>query len=93
MIETKKQEKKQEEKKEKEKKKKEKKHEYHVVMAESMVSELKELGIYKETKSVSKVIEKILTVLIPAINVEQEWGKQRKSKYRYIFQKTRMKRE
>jgi hypothetical protein len=73
-----------EEKKEKEKKKKEKKHEYHIVLAEGMVLELKELGLYKETKNLSKVIEKILTIFVPAVEVEQEWGKQRKSKYRYI---------
>jgi hypothetical protein len=53
-------------------------------MAESMVLKLTELGIYRETKNLSKVIRKILEVLIPAVEVEQEWGYQRKSRYRYI---------
>jgi hypothetical protein len=74
-------EKKQVEKKEK---KKEKKHEYHFIIARKMVDELIRLDLYKATGNFSKVIEKILSVLIPVVKVEQEWGKQRESKYRLI---------
>jgi hypothetical protein len=68
----------------KQKKKKEKKHEYHFVIAESMLVELKDLDMYKETKNLSTVIEDILSLLTPAVEEEQEWGHQRNSKYRYI---------
>jgi hypothetical protein len=63
---------------------KRKKHEYHFVMAKSMINDLIRLGVYRGAGSFSKVIEKILLILIPAVTVEQEWGKQRENRYRLI---------
>jgi hypothetical protein len=69
---------------EKKEKRKIKKHEYHFVLAKSMVDELIKLGVYRGGGNFSRVIEKILLLLIPAVQVEQEWGKQRESRYKLI---------
>jgi hypothetical protein len=69
---------------EKKERKKVKKHEYHFIMAKSMLDKFTKLGVCKGGGNFSKLIENIILILIPAVRVEQEWGKQRESKYRRI---------
>lgn len=56
-------------------------HEFHFIMDRSMKKELKNMDIFKGIGSLSGVIVKVFSLLIPVIRNEHKWGKQRKSRY------------
>lgn len=70
-----------------------KKHQFHIVLPESMMEELKSLDLYKKTNNLSFVIVNILTILNPVLKVEHEWGYQRESKYLYVSEDSEEKRK
>jgi hypothetical protein len=53
-------------------------------MGRSMRKKIMSLDLYDETKNLSRVIMKILTLLIPVIEREHKWGEQRMSRYMYV---------
>ena len=56
-------------------------HEFHLVMDRGMKKNLTSLDMYKDVGSLSGVIVKIFSLLIPIIMREHKWGKQRMSRY------------
>ena len=51
------------------------------------------LSLYKEIGSLSRVIRKVLSVLMPVIEKEHKWGKQRISRYMVVSGNPEEKRE
>ena len=56
-------------------------HVFHFVMDNGMKKNLKNLEIFKKSKSLSGIIVKIFSLLAPIIKKEHKWGKQRVSRY------------
>jgi hypothetical protein len=67
--------------------------EFHFVMGRDMKKDLKNLAMYKETGSLSGVIVRVLSFLIPAFEKEHKWGKQRMSRYMHVSDNPAEKRE
>ncbi|MBN2533357.1 MAG: hypothetical protein JXB88_10715 [Spirochaetales bacterium] len=59
-------------------------HEFHFIISEGMKNRLKNLDLFKESWSLSGIIVKILSFLVPVIKREHKQGKQRKNKYSYV---------
>ncbi|MBN2441634.1 MAG: hypothetical protein JXJ04_09810 [Spirochaetales bacterium] len=59
-------------------------HDFHFVMNKGLEDKLKSLNIFKECKSVSGMIVKILKILTPVITKEHKWGKQRMCRYKAV---------
>jgi hypothetical protein len=56
-------------------------HDFHCVLTRDMKEKLQDLNIFKGAGSVSGMIVSILQVLIPVIEREFKWGRQRMSQY------------
>ncbi|MBN2533654.1 MAG: hypothetical protein JXB88_12215 [Spirochaetales bacterium] len=59
-------------------------HEFHFVIAQSLRTSLEELRVFKGLHSVSSIVARILSLLVPVIKREHDWGKQRYSRYKYV---------
>ena len=68
-------------------------YEFHFVMGRSMKKNLMSLVMYGKMGSLSRVIMKILCLLMPVIEREHKWGEQRMSRYMYVSGNPNEKRE
>jgi hypothetical protein len=60
------------------------KHEFHFVLTRTMREELERLSVFKQPKSLSGIIVRILSEFAPVIKGEHTSGRQRMSRYAFI---------
>ena len=56
-------------------------HEFHFIMDMDMKKNIMDLEMYQKEESLSGVIVKILSLMVPVIKKEHKWGEQRFSRY------------
>ncbi|MBN2535912.1 MAG: hypothetical protein JXB88_23740 [Spirochaetales bacterium] len=59
-------------------------HEFHFVIGHRMRIRLEELDVFGELDNISGIVVKILSLLVPVIKREHDWGEQRDSRYEYV---------
>ncbi|MBN2536072.1 MAG: hypothetical protein JXB88_24540, partial [Spirochaetales bacterium] len=59
-------------------------HEFHFVIGQSMRMRLEELDVWGNLYNISGIVVRILSLLVPVIKREHDWGKQRDSRYEYV---------
>jgi hypothetical protein len=75
------------------KKKREKVHDFHFIMDREMKEELVNLDMFYHSKNFSGLVVKILELLLPRIEGEHFFGKERGSRYRLVNEDMDVKRE
>ena len=60
------------------------KHDFHYVIAKGMLEGLAGLRVFKKCMSFSGIVAQIISELAPVVKAAHKWGRQRKSRYRFV---------